>query len=132
MPPRVAPREDPNIVSGYDAERLEQRLQSLSIPAEFKLFVRGHNAVEEILNLVTPEQVSLLVIGLRKRIAVGKLLLGSVAHDILMTVPLPGAGGESRHVKPVAADTAAQPLHKNGRPQASRFFVPDGPMLKNQ
>ena len=42
------PQEDPNIVSGHDAERLEQRLQGLSIPAEFKMFVRGHNAVEEI------------------------------------------------------------------------------------
>ena len=82
------PQEDPNIVSGHDAERLEQRLQGLSIPAEFKMFVRGHNAVEEIQNLVHREQVSLLVIGLRRRSAVGKLL-GSVAHDILMTVPCP-------------------------------------------
>ena len=83
------PQEDPDIVSGHAAERLEQRLQGLSIPAEFKMFVRGHNAVEEIQNLVHREQVSLLVIGLRRRSAVGKLLLGSVAHDILMTVPCP-------------------------------------------
>lgn len=53
------------------------------------MFVRGHNAVEEIQNLVHREQVSLLVIGLRRRSAVGKLLLGSVARDILMSVPCP-------------------------------------------
>ncbi len=81
--------EDPNIIDGYDAERLEQRLQQLPIPAEFKLFVRGNDALEEILKLVETQDVSLLVIGLRKRSAVGKLLLGSMAHDILMTVPCP-------------------------------------------
>lgn len=81
--------EDPNIVSGYDAERLEQRLQGLSVPAEFKVFVRGNDALEEIEKLVETQDVSLLVIGLRKRTAVGKLLLGSMAHDILMSVPCP-------------------------------------------
>ncbi len=83
------PQEDPDIVPGPEAERLEQRLQALPIEAQFKMFVRGHNALEEIQNLVVSEQVSLLVIGLRRRSAVGKLLLGSMAHDILMTVPCP-------------------------------------------
>lgn len=81
--------EDPNIVSGYDAERLEQHLRDLPIQAEFKVFVRGNDTLEEIEKLVETQDVSLLVIGLRKRSAVGKLLLGSMAHDILMTVPCP-------------------------------------------
>ncbi|VUZ27721.1 Universal stress protein [uncultured Comamonas sp.] len=83
------PQEDRDIVPGHDAERLEQRLQSLPIQAEFKMFVRGHDTLEEIQNLVHREQISLLVIGLRRRSAVGKLLLGSLAHDILMSVPCP-------------------------------------------
>ena len=81
--------EDPNIVSGYDLERLEQRLHELPIQAEFKVFVRGNDALEEIEKLVETQDVSLLVSGLRKRSAVGKLLLGSMAHDILMSVPCP-------------------------------------------
>lgn len=83
------PQEDRDIVPGPDAERLEQRLQSLPVQAEFKMFVRGHDTLEEIQNLVHREQISLLVIGLRRRSAVGKLLLGSLAHDILMSVPCP-------------------------------------------
>ncbi|MBV2164325.1 universal stress protein [Comamonas nitrativorans] len=83
------PQEDRDIVPGHEAERLEQRLQALPVPAEFKMFVRGHDTLEEIQNLVHREQVSLLVIGLRRRSAVGKLLLGSLAHDILMSVPCP-------------------------------------------
>ena len=82
-------QEDPSIVNGYEGERVEERLATLSIQVEFKQFVRGKSAVEEIEDLVEQLQPSLLIIGLRKRSAVGKLLLGSVAQDILMSVPCP-------------------------------------------
>ena len=55
----------------------------------FKHFVRGRSTVEEIEELVHTLQVSVLVIGLRRRTAVGKLLLGSTAQEILMTVSCP-------------------------------------------
>ena len=45
--------------------------------------------MEEIEELVHTLQVSVLVIGLRRRTAVGKLLLGSTAQEILMTVSCP-------------------------------------------
>ena len=45
--------------------------------------------VAEIEELVQTLQVSMLVIGLRKRSPVGKLIMGSVAQDILMSVPCP-------------------------------------------
>lgn len=81
--------QDEAIVNGYEVERVEERLATLPIQAEFKQFVRGNSTIDEILGLVDALQVSVLVIGLRKRTAVGKLLLGSMAQEILMTVPCP-------------------------------------------
>ena len=82
-------KDDPGVVDGYEGERLAERLTKLPVQAEFKQFVRGRSAVEEIEELVQQLQVSVLVIGLRRRTAVGKLLLGSTAQEILMTVSCP-------------------------------------------
>lgn len=82
-------QEDPSVVNGYEAERVEERLAALPIQAEFKQFVRGKSAIEEIEEMVEQLQVSVLIIGLRKRSPVGKLLLGSMAQEILLNVACP-------------------------------------------
>jgi nucleotide-binding universal stress UspA family protein len=81
--------EDPTVINGYEAETVEERLRTLSIPAEFKQFVRGKSAIDEIVELVEQLQATMLIIGMRKRSPVGKLLLGSVAQEILFNVPCP-------------------------------------------
>src|SRR5690554_7510925 len=80
---------DESIVDGYEGERVAERLSQLPIEAEFKHFVRGKSTIEEIEELVDQLQVSVLVIGLRKRSPVGKLLLGSMAQEILLNVSCP-------------------------------------------
>ena len=82
-------QEDASLAPGFEAEKLEEYLATLKINAEFKQFVRGKSAVDEINDLVESRDISVLVIGLRKRTAVGKLLLGSVAQELLMTVSCP-------------------------------------------
>ncbi len=82
-------QDDPSVINGYEAERVEERLAALPIEAEFKQFVRGKSAIEEIEEMVESLKVTVLVIGLRKRSAVGKLLLGSMAQDILLNVDCP-------------------------------------------
>lgn len=81
--------EDPAMADTLDVERVEKLLAESGLNAEFKLFVRGKSVVEEIESLVETLAVSMLIIGLRKRSAVGKLILGSVAQDILLTVSCP-------------------------------------------
>jgi nucleotide-binding universal stress UspA family protein len=80
---------DPAMADVPDVERVEKVLAESGLNAEFKQFVRGKSAVAEIEALVDSLQISLLIIGLRKRSAVGKLILGSVAQDILLSVPCP-------------------------------------------
>lgn len=72
-----------------DYERVEALLASCGVPAEIKQFVRGKSPVQEIEALVESMSVSTLVIGLRKRTAVGKLIMGSVAQELLLNVSCP-------------------------------------------
>lgn len=82
-------QDDPARADAQDVERIEALLAASGLDAEFKQFIRGNSAVAEIEGLVDSLQVSLLVIGLRKRSPVGKLILGSVAQDILLSVSCP-------------------------------------------
>lgn len=82
-------KEDASVAEAPDVERVEALLAESGLDAEFKQFIRGASAVTEIEALVDTLQASLLIIGLRKRSALGKLILGSVAQDILLTVSCP-------------------------------------------
>jgi nucleotide-binding universal stress UspA family protein len=82
-------QEDPALADTLEAEAVEKRLAASGLNAEFKQFVRGKSAVTEIVELAESPDVSLVIVGLRKRSAVGKLILGSVSRDILLSVPCP-------------------------------------------
>lgn len=81
--------EDASKADYLDVERVEQMLVDNGIDAEFKQFIRGKNAIEEIEALVDSVQASVLIIGLRKRSPLGKLIMGSVAQEILLSVSCP-------------------------------------------
>jgi nucleotide-binding universal stress UspA family protein len=81
--------EDETVADTLEVERLQKLLDSCGAEAELKQFVRGRTAAEEVMAMVEERQISLVVIGLRKRSPVGKLIMGSVAQDILLGVPCP-------------------------------------------
>lgn len=82
-------KEDAALADAQDIERVEKLLAGAGLDGEFKQFVRGQSVVSEIESMVESLQVSLLIIGLRKRSAVGKLILGSVAQELLLSVACP-------------------------------------------
>jgi nucleotide-binding universal stress UspA family protein len=82
-------QEDPSRADTSEIEAVEKRLETSGISAEFKQFVRGKNAVTEIVDLAESPEVSLVIVGLRKRNPLGKLIMGSVSRDILLSVPCP-------------------------------------------
>ena len=81
--------EDPSFADAQDYERVQEILANTGLTTDFKQYVRGKNAVQEIEALVESLQVSMLIIGLRKRSPVGKLIMGSVAQELLLSVSCP-------------------------------------------
>lgn len=82
-------KDDPSAVDVQQFEHVEQRLAETGLRAELKQFVRGKTAVEEILALVDSLPASLLIIGLRRRSPVGKLIMGSVSQELLLSANCP-------------------------------------------
>lgn len=82
-------KEDPSLAFAWDIERITAQIQQAGVDGEVKQFVRGNAVLAEIEELVDTLKVSMLVIGLRRRNPVGKLIMGSVAQDILLSVSCP-------------------------------------------
>lgn len=78
-------------VAGQEAlDEVSTALEASGVPFDLKQFLRGNDAVEEILALVEADpEIRMVVIGSRKRSAVGKLLMGSTAQRIILECPVP-------------------------------------------
>jgi nucleotide-binding universal stress UspA family protein len=80
---------DPSAVDVTQAEQVQKVLANSGVNAEFRQLVRGKSAVDEIESLVESMRVSVLILGLRKRSPLGKLIMGSVAQELLLSVSCP-------------------------------------------
>ena len=79
---------DEEYLQGDPLRRLEDELTVSGLPFELRRPI-GRDVAEELADAVSETGAELLVIGLRRRSAVGKLLMGSAAQRILLTVECP-------------------------------------------
>lgn len=81
--------DDESVVSEADVRQVERELAASGVTAEFRQFSRGKTPIEELEDLVSSRRITMLVIGLRQRSRVGKLFLGSMAQEILISLSCP-------------------------------------------
>ncbi|HWL48826.1 MAG TPA: universal stress protein, partial [Acidimicrobiia bacterium] len=77
------------VASDRELDIIDEELSKEGITYSIHNFVRGNAPAEDIVQAANDLGGELIVIGLRQRTSAGKFLLGSNAHDILMSAPCP-------------------------------------------
>ena len=78
---------DPGYAQQADLDWAATTLEEAGVDFTIRQQVRGREASEEVLDVLKEVSADLCVIGIRRRTSVGKMLLGSNAHRILMDAP---------------------------------------------
>ncbi|SDG82822.1 universal stress protein [Klenkia brasiliensis] len=86
---------DEEFLRGDQLRALHDELAASGLRTEVRQPVRGRDVAEELSAVCTETGAELLVIGLKRRSAVGKLLMGSAAQRILLDVECPVLGVKS-------------------------------------
>ena len=85
---RTDDADDADRLSAEAKAEMEKRLEDLGVTARVHR-THGEDVSAEILRIALDEAASLLIIGIRQRSAVGKLVLGSTAHRLIMDAQCP-------------------------------------------
>jgi nucleotide-binding universal stress UspA family protein len=80
---------DHNVVRGDARERLDAVLAASGVPHEVRQPASGRLPAEEITQAADDSGADLVVIGMRRRTPVGKLIMSSVAQQVLLEVRCP-------------------------------------------
>jgi nucleotide-binding universal stress UspA family protein len=81
--------DDPAFAQPADLARVRATLEGAGVTFTIRQEVRGREAADELIDVLEEVGAELCVIGIRRRSAVRKMLLGSNAHRILMDSPCP-------------------------------------------
>jgi nucleotide-binding universal stress UspA family protein len=75
---------DASFASEDDLARVRRQLEDADVVHDVRQPVRGNDGAAEVLATAEEEDADLIVIGLSRRSAVGKLIMGSTAQRILI------------------------------------------------
>jgi nucleotide-binding universal stress UspA family protein len=112
--------DDPGYASVQELELVRSELAASGVRHELRQVARRAEPAEEIVEVAAEVGAQLIVIGLRRRSAVGKFLTGSTAQRILLD-----AGCAVLAVK--ADDRPADPPGRPGPPSATRSGAAGAP-----
>jgi nucleotide-binding universal stress UspA family protein len=70
-------------------EKLKEPFSAAGIPCEARTNVSYQTPGEDLVSLAEKNDIDQIIIGVKNRSKVGKLILGSNAHVIIMTAPCP-------------------------------------------
>jgi len=80
---------DEILATDEELEEIGKRLEAEGIAHSIHDYVRGNSPAKDLVLAAAEFDAELIVIGIRRRTAAGKFLLGSNAHDILMDAECP-------------------------------------------
>ena len=81
--------DDPAFAQPADVDWVRATLEEAGVTFTIRQEVRRREAADELIDVLEEVGAELCVIGIRRRSAVGKMLLGSNAYRILMDSPCP-------------------------------------------
>lgn len=81
--------DDPAFAQPADLDSVRATLEGAGVTFTIRQEARGREAADELIDVLEEVGAELCVIGIRRRSAVGKMMLGSNAHRILMDSPCP-------------------------------------------
>jgi nucleotide-binding universal stress UspA family protein len=80
---------DPTFADEKHLDAVRERIAASGIEPDVRQVTDARDVAEEVLKLADALPASLIVVGLRRRSAVGKLLLGSNAQQIILSANCP-------------------------------------------
>lgn len=86
---RGAALGDPSLASGEQLEALRELAVTAGVDVKIEQPIRGRDADAEVLESAERNDARLIVIGTRRRSAMGKFILGSTAQRIIMDAEVP-------------------------------------------
>lgn len=81
--------EEETLAAREATERVRERLADEGLEYDVQEYVRGNRPAQDLIAVSSEVDAELMVIGIRRRSATGKLILGSNALEILHDAPVP-------------------------------------------